>query len=134
MCLTKGPDGIEAEIEAEEHEPDGNRTQQLVVESSAIGISHGDLEIYCSQLEEFAEALGLLAADWNLSLFLVVRFEHVAGPEPRNDFRQDLFAELRKLIKPTISQAKSGKLALLRILTRYTRYDSPQLDTRLWSK
>lgn len=37
------------------------------------------------------------------------------------DFREQLFAELRKLIKPAIAQAKKGKPALLRILTRYTR-------------
>jgi hypothetical protein len=37
------------------------------------------------------------------------------------DFREDLFAELRKMIKPAIAQAKKGKPALLRILTRYSR-------------
>ncbi len=37
------------------------------------------------------------------------------------DFREDLFAELRKLIRPAIGQAKKGKPALLRILTRYSR-------------
>jgi hypothetical protein len=37
------------------------------------------------------------------------------------DFREDLFSELRKLIRPAISQAKKGKPALLRILTRYSR-------------
>lgn len=37
------------------------------------------------------------------------------------DFREDLFAELRKMIKPAIAQAKRGKPALLRILTRYSR-------------
>lgn len=35
------------------------------------------------------------------------------------DFREDLFTELRKMIKPAIAQAKKGKPALLRILTRY---------------
>jgi hypothetical protein len=35
------------------------------------------------------------------------------------DFREDLFSELRKLIRPAITQAKKGKPALLRILTRY---------------
>ncbi|MGB2643891.1 MAG: hypothetical protein WBG02_01465 [Candidatus Acidiferrum sp.] len=35
------------------------------------------------------------------------------------DFREDLFAELTKMIKPAIVQAKKGKPALLRILTRY---------------
>jgi len=38
-----------------------------------------------------------------------------------DDFREDLFAELRKLIRPAIGQAKKGKPALLRILTRYSR-------------
>lgn len=38
-----------------------------------------------------------------------------------DDFREELFAELRRLIKPAIAQAKKGKPALLRILTRYTR-------------
>lgn len=37
------------------------------------------------------------------------------------DFREDLFGELRKMIKPAIEQAKKGKPALLRILTRYGR-------------
>ncbi|MBZ5540930.1 MAG: hypothetical protein LAN61_10480 [Acidobacteriia bacterium] len=37
------------------------------------------------------------------------------------DFREDLFSELRKLIRPAIAQAKKGKPALLRILTRYSR-------------
>lgn len=37
------------------------------------------------------------------------------------DFREDLFAELRKMIRPAIAQAKRGKPALLRILTRYSR-------------
>lgn len=38
-----------------------------------------------------------------------------------DDFREDLFGELRKLIRPAIGQAKKGKPALLRILTRYSR-------------
>jgi len=37
------------------------------------------------------------------------------------DFREDLFRELRKLIRPAIAQAKKNKPALLRILTRYSR-------------
>jgi len=37
------------------------------------------------------------------------------------DFREELFRELRKMIRPAIEQAKKGKPALLRILTRYTR-------------
>lgn len=36
-------------------------------------------------------------------------------------FRAELFAELRALIRPAVAQAKKGKPALLRILTRYTR-------------
>lgn len=36
-------------------------------------------------------------------------------------FREDLFAEMRKLIPKAIEQAKHGKPALLRILTRYSR-------------
>ena len=38
-----------------------------------------------------------------------------------DDFREDLFFELRNLIKPAIAQAKKGKPALLRILTRSTK-------------
>jgi hypothetical protein len=38
-----------------------------------------------------------------------------------DDFRENLFAELRKLIKPAIAQAKKGKPAMLHILTHYTR-------------
>jgi hypothetical protein len=38
-----------------------------------------------------------------------------------DDFREDLFFELRKMIRPAIAQAKKGKPALLRILTRYSR-------------
>lgn len=37
------------------------------------------------------------------------------------DFREELFGELRKLIPEAIRQARSGKPALLRILTRYSR-------------
>ena len=37
------------------------------------------------------------------------------------DFREELFDELRKLIPNAIRQAKKGKPALLRILTRYSR-------------
>lgn len=39
-----------------------------------------------SELEEFAEALGLGAADGDFGLFFVVHFEHVAGFEPGDDF------------------------------------------------
>jgi hypothetical protein len=38
------------------------------------------------EVEEFAQALGLLARDGNFGLFLVVHFDHEAGFEPRNDF------------------------------------------------
>src|SRR5579884_3440494 len=38
------------------------------------------------QFEEFAEALGLLAADGNLRVLLVVHLQHVAGLEPRYHF------------------------------------------------
>ena len=45
-----------------------------------------------------------------------------SGQDPAlADFREDLFGELRKLIRPAIQQAKKGKPALLRILTRYSR-------------
>jgi hypothetical protein len=45
-----------------------------------------------------------------------------AGKDPLlEEFREDLFEELRKLIPKAIEQAKKGKPALLRILTRYTR-------------
>ena len=37
------------------------------------------------------------------------------------NFREELFAELKKLIPIAIRQAKAGKPALLRILTRYSR-------------
>ena len=44
------------------------------------------------------------------------------GKDPAlDDFREELFAELRKLIPKAIEQASKGKPALLRILTRYTR-------------
>ena len=36
-------------------------------------------------------------------------------------FRRKLFVELEKLIPDAIAQAKKGKPALLRLLTRYTR-------------
>ncbi len=36
------------------------------------------------------------------------------------DFREELFAQLRKLVPTAITQAKKGKPALLRILTRYS--------------
>jgi hypothetical protein len=38
------------------------------------------------QVEEFAEALGLLAGDGDFGLFFVVHFEHKAGFEPGHDF------------------------------------------------
>jgi len=45
-----------------------------------------------------------------------------AGKDPLlEEFREDLFDELRKLIPKAIEQAKKGKPALLRILTRYSR-------------
>ena len=43
------------------------------------------------------------------------------GTHAMEGFRQDLAAELRKLIKPAIAQAKKGKPALLRILARCTK-------------
>jgi len=39
-----------------------------------------------SQVEEFAEAFGLLAAHGDFGVFLVVHFEHEAGFEPGNNF------------------------------------------------
>ncbi len=38
------------------------------------------------EFEEFAEALGLLAAHGDFGLFLVVHFQHEAGFEPGHDF------------------------------------------------
>jgi len=38
------------------------------------------------QIEEFAEAFGLLAGDGDFGIFLVVHFEHEAGFEPGDDF------------------------------------------------
>ena len=38
------------------------------------------------EVEEFAEAFGLLAGDGDFGVFLVVHFEHEAGLEPGNDF------------------------------------------------
>ena len=38
------------------------------------------------EVEEFAEALGLLAGDGDFGLFFVVHFEHEAGFEPGDDF------------------------------------------------
>jgi hypothetical protein len=44
------------------------------------------------------------------------------GDDPAlEDFREELFRELRKMIRPAIAQARKGKPALLRILCRYTR-------------
>jgi hypothetical protein len=39
-----------------------------------------------SEVEELAEALGLLAGDGDFRLFFVVHFDHEAGFEPGNDF------------------------------------------------
>lgn len=44
-----------------------------------------------------------------------------SGDRPGEEFREELFAECRKLIHEAIEQAKKGKPALLRILCRYTR-------------
>jgi hypothetical protein len=44
------------------------------------------LENATSELEKFAEAFGLGAADGDFGLFFVVHFEHVAGFEPGDDF------------------------------------------------
>ncbi|MGB2590535.1 MAG: hypothetical protein WAJ96_07780 [Candidatus Acidiferrum sp.] len=41
------------------------------------------------------------------------------GDQPLKEFRENLFAELSKMIPEAIAQAKKGKPALLRILTRY---------------
>src|SRR5208283_362945 len=38
------------------------------------------------EVEEFAEAFGLLAGDGDFGLFLVVHFEHERGFEPGHDF------------------------------------------------
>jgi hypothetical protein len=38
------------------------------------------------ELEEFAEASGLLAGDGDFGLFFVVHFDHETGFEPGNDF------------------------------------------------
>lgn len=43
------------------------------------------------------------------------------GDPAAEDFREELFDELRKLIPVAIAQAKKGKPALLRILARYSR-------------
>jgi hypothetical protein len=52
----------------------------------------------------------------------LVGLRRSASADPAlDDFREDLFSELRKLIRPAIGQAKKGKPALLRILTRYSR-------------
>src|SRR5208283_1997629 len=39
-----------------------------------------------SEVEEFAEALGLLAGDGDFGLLFVVHFDHETGFEPGNDF------------------------------------------------
>ena len=49
-----------------------------------------------------------------------MRSEQQADPAGQ-DFREELFGELRKLIPEAIRQARAGKPALLRILTRYSR-------------
>jgi hypothetical protein len=38
------------------------------------------------KFEEFAEAFGLLAGDWDFGGFFVIHFEHEAGFEPGHDF------------------------------------------------
>jgi hypothetical protein len=49
------------------------------------------------------------------------RSAHRGDDPAKEEFREDLFEELRKLIKPAVEQAKKGKPALLRLLTRSTR-------------
>src|SRR5262249_11271433 len=59
--------------------------------SSVLSGSSGVRFTWCKgkspalQLEQFAEALGLLAGDRDFGLLFVVHFEHVAGLEPGHD-------------------------------------------------
>jgi hypothetical protein len=56
-----------------------------------------------------------------LAAALVAMRREKSDDPAAEEFREELFAELRKLIPQAISQAKKGKPALLRILTRYSR-------------
>src|SRR5215470_7055952 len=57
--------------------------ESRIHENAADQIHYPELEL---KLKQFAEALGLLAADGDFRLLFVVHFEHVAGFKPGHNF------------------------------------------------